>query len=223
MPKTYGVKDRDHIVEHIINLILRGELRTGDRIDRNQLTEELGLSRIPVQEAILQLEHEGILSTRYHRGAFVERFDEAVIMEHHELYGMLNGVAAARAAINPTPRIIGHLDTSLRAFRTAKNANGFQEACWAYRVPIIEEYAGPRLQAAIRAAQSFVPTDFWNYPGSKNDFLPSYEEEIAAIRRRDPEGARAACHERSERMAKTMIAELFLKGVLDDAARTRPE
>ncbi|WP_395310425.1 GntR family transcriptional regulator [Mycobacterium sp. AMU20-3851] len=218
MPKTYGVKDKDQVVEHIINLILRGELRTGDRIDRNQLTEELGLSRIPVQEAILQLEHEGILATRYHRGAFVERFDEAVIMEHHELYGMLNGVAAARAAINPTPRIIGHLDTSLRALRTAKTANGFQEACWAYRVPIIEEYAGPRLQAAIRAAQSFVPVDFWNYPGSRSDFLPSYEEEIAAIRRRDPEGARAACLQRSELMAKTMLAELTLRGVLSDAA-----
>jgi len=45
-------------------------------------------------------EHDGIVSTRYHRGAFIERFDEATVLEHHELGGLLNGIASARAATN---------------------------------------------------------------------------------------------------------------------------
>ena len=55
---------------------------------------------------------------------------------------------------------------------------------------INDEYAGPRLQAAIRASQSFrrrvsgCPTRRANA-----DFLPTYEAETAAIRRRDPEAA----------------------------------
>lgn len=218
MPKTYGVKEKDQVVDHLIDLILTGRLRTGDRIDRTEITKELGVSRIPVQEAILQLEHDGILSTRYHRGAFVERFDEATILEHHELYGILNGIVAARAASNPTPRIIAHLDTSLRALRAASDSNQFQEACWNYRRPINEEYAGPRLQAAIRASQSFVPNSFWMYPNNRTDFLPTYEDEIAAIRRRDPEGAKAACANRAELMSKIMLADLTMRGVLGDAA-----
>jgi DNA-binding GntR family transcriptional regulator len=217
MPKTYGVKDKDQVVEHIINLILSGTLRTGDRIDRNQLTEKLGLSRIPVQEAILQLEHDGILATRYHRGAFVERFDEAVIMEHHELYGMLNGIPAARAAISPTPRILAHLDASRRTLRAATDSKDFHQVCGAYRDVIVGEYAGPRLQAALRASRSFVPALFWvSYPHTKKDFLPSYEAEIAAIRGRDPDAARRACAERAEMMAKVMLAELTMIGVLGD-------
>ena len=85
MPKRYGVKEKDQVVSHIINLVLTGKLRSGDRVDRNEVAHELGLSRVPIQEAVVQLEHDGILSTRYHRGAFVERFDESVVLEHHEL------------------------------------------------------------------------------------------------------------------------------------------
>jgi DNA-binding GntR family transcriptional regulator len=65
-------------------------------VDRNEIAEELGLSRVPVHEAVVQLERDGVLSTRYRRGAFVERFDEMVMLENHELYGVLNGIASAR-------------------------------------------------------------------------------------------------------------------------------
>ena len=59
-----------------------------NRIDRNEIAHELGLSRVPIQEAVVQLEHDGVVSTQYHRGAYVERFDESVVREHHEIYGI---------------------------------------------------------------------------------------------------------------------------------------
>ena len=104
MPKKYGVKEKDLVVSHVVNLVLTGKLRSGDRVDRNEIAHELGLSRVPIQEAVVQLEHDGILSTQYHRGAYVERFDESVVREHHELYGLLSGIASARAAADGRPR-----------------------------------------------------------------------------------------------------------------------
>ncbi len=94
MPKKYGVKEKDLVVSHILHLLLTGKLRSGDRVDRNEIALGLGVSRVPIQEALVQLEHDGIVSTRYHRGAFVERFDEATVLEHHELDGLLNGIAS---------------------------------------------------------------------------------------------------------------------------------
>ncbi|WP_102145848.1 GntR family transcriptional regulator [Mycobacterium hubeiense] len=217
MPKRYGVKEKDQVVTHIINLVMTGKLRTGDRIDRNEIAKDLGLSRVPIQEAVVQLEHDGILSTRYHRGAFVARFDEATVAEHHELYGILNGIASARAAANPTPRILAHLDATLRVMRAAKDTKSFQDACWMFRDAINEEYAGPRLLATIRAGKSFAPSEFWtSYPKAKADFLAGYEDEAKAIHARDPEGARQACIARADRMAKIMVAELTRRGVLGD-------
>jgi DNA-binding GntR family transcriptional regulator len=223
MPKKYGVKEKDQVVSHILNLILTGKLRSGDRVDRNEIALGLGVSRVPIQEALVQLEHDGIVSTRYHRGAFVERFDEATVLEHHELDGLLNGIASARAATNPTPRILGQLDALMRSLRTAKEAPAFSEIAAKYRRAINDEYAGPRLHATIRASQNLIPRVFWmTYQNSRDNMLPFYEDETSAIHRRDPEAARTACVGRSYLMAQTMLAELFRRRVFTPAETVVP-
>ena len=126
MPKKYGVKEKDLVVSHVVNLVLTGKLRSGDRVDRNEIASDLGLSRVPIQEAVVQLEHDGILSTQYHRGAYVERFDESVLREHHELYGVLTGIASARAAVDGLPRILDQLGTFVDAMRSSKESRAFQ-------------------------------------------------------------------------------------------------
>jgi DNA-binding GntR family transcriptional regulator len=227
MPKKYGVKEKDQVVSHILNLVLTGKLRSGDRVDRNEIAVGLGVSRVPIQEALVQLEHDGIVSTRYHRGAFVERFDEATVLEHHELDGLLNGIASARAATNPTPRILGQLDALMRSLRSAKESRAFAEIAGEYRRAINDEYAGPRLHATIRASQNLIPRVFWmTYQCSRDDMLPFYEDETSAIHRRDPDAARAACVGRSNLMAQTMLAELFRRRVFlapDDIGQVVPQ
>ncbi|AGB26622.1 transcriptional regulator [Mycobacterium sp. JS623] len=214
MPKKYGVKEKDLVVSHVVNLVLTGKLRSGDRVDRNEIANDLGLSRVPIQEAVVQLEHDGILSTQYHRGAYVERFDESVVREHHELYGLLSGIASARAAVDGRPRTLDQLALLIEAMRASKESRAFQEAAWQFRRVINDEYAGPRLQAAIRASQTFIPRGFWlAYLRNHDEMLPYYEAETAAIHGRDPDAARAACVERSEVMGRIMLGELVRRGV----------
>jgi DNA-binding GntR family transcriptional regulator len=215
MPKKYGVKEKDLVVSHVVNLVLTGKLRSGDRVDRNEIASDLGLSRVPIQEAVVQLEHDGILSTQYHRGAYVERFDESVLREHHELYGLLSGIASARAATAGLPRILASLGALLETMRSSKESRTFQEAAARFRGVINDEYAGPRLQAAIRASQTFMPQAFWaSYLDDHDELLRFYEAESAAIHRGDADGARAACVERSEVMARIMLGELIRRRVL---------
>ncbi|BCI56172.1 GntR family transcriptional regulator [Mycolicibacterium litorale] len=215
MPKRYGVKEKDQVVKHVIDLVLTGRLRGGHRIDRNAIAAALGVSRVPIQEAMVQLEHDGIVSTRYHRGAFVERFDAATLAEHHELYGVLNGIASARAATDPGPGLLTALDDVLQHMRKGKSRSDFQDSCLRFRGVVNDAHAGPRLHAAIRASQWFAASDFWlSYPRVRAELLPTYQQEAAAIGDRDPAAARTACIERSDLMATIMIAELTRRGVL---------
>lgn len=217
MAKTYGVKDKDAAVAHIVSLVLTGSLRTGDRIDRQRVAESLGISRLPVQQAVDQLEHDGVLASRYHRGVYVERFDEAAVREHHELYGVLNGIASARAATNPTPRMLADLDAALAAMRASTEPAAFNTAAVEFRRIIVDEYSGPRLRALIRSAQGFVAHRVWGgYSRVRGEFLASYEAEAAAIHHRDPEAARAACMDRAEPQSAVVLAELVMRGVLSD-------
>jgi DNA-binding GntR family transcriptional regulator len=224
MPKKYGVKEKDQVVAHIINLVLTGKLRSGDRVDRNEIAQELGMSRVPIQEAVVQLEHDGILSTRYHRGAFVERFDEASVVEHHELYGLLTGLASGRAAADPRPQVLDQIDSLIVLMRANRESRIFQEAAWRYRHIINDEYAGPRLQAAIRASHSFIPRVFWvTYLNNHDEMLPFYEAETTAIHGSDPGAARAACVYRSQAMGRIMLGELVRRGVFSPSgAANRP-
>jgi DNA-binding GntR family transcriptional regulator len=223
MPKKYGVKEKDLVVSHVVNLVLTGKLRSGDRVDRNEIANDLGLSRVPIQEAVVQLEHDGILSTQYHRGAYVERFDESVVREHHELYGLLSGLASSRAAGDVRPQILDKLAVLMEAMRSSKDSRTFEETAGQFRDVINDEYAGPRLQAAIRASQTFMPRGFWlTYLNNHDEMLPFFEAETAAIARHDPDGARAACAERSEAMGRIMLSELVRRGVLRPAGAAVP-
>jgi DNA-binding GntR family transcriptional regulator len=224
MPKKYGVKEKDLVVSHVVNLILTGKLRSGDRIDRNEIAQVLGVSRVPIQEAVVQLEHDGILSTQYHRGAYVALFDESVVREHHEIYGTLSGIASARAADAQNPEHLRQLESLLATMRANVDSRAFQEAAWQYRVLINEEYSGPRLLAVIRGSQSFMPRAFWMaYIDNHHDLLPFYEAEFDALRCGDGEAARTANKGRAETMGRIMFAELVRRGVLKPAGAPADE
>lgn len=219
MPKKYGVKEKDLVVSHVVNMVLTGKLRSGDRLDRNEIAHELGLSRVPIQEAVVQLEHDGILSTRYHRGAYVERFDAATVREHHEVYGLLTGIASGRAAAAPDPTVLADLDQEIGQMRAARDARQFDLHAGRFRAAITGAYAGPRLQAAIGASQAFIPLNFWQgYLQHRDRLLPSYAAELAAVRAGDADAARAVCAQRAEVMASILLTELVRRGVLPPEA-----
>lgn len=217
MPKVYGQKEKDSAITHVLDLMFTGRLRGGDRVDRNRIAAELGISRVPIQEALVQLENDGILSMRYHRGAFIERFDPDVVREHYEVFGVLSGMASARAAAAPSPRLLTDLRRLLDLMRGDSDSGAFIQHTWDFRRGINHDYAGPRLRAAMRSSQGFMPRAFWvGFPGSRQRMLPFYEQEYRAIRRRDPDGARTACARRSAMLAEVLIAELVRRGVLSD-------
>ncbi|MCV7282282.1 GntR family transcriptional regulator [Mycolicibacterium flavescens] len=218
MPKKYGVKEKDLVVAHVVNLVLTGKLRSGDRVDRNEIAHELGLSRVPIQEAVVQLEHDGILSTRYHRGAFVERFDEAVVREHHEIHGMLTGMASARAAAARDPQVIESLAALAGTMHAARETRAFHDGAWEFRGVITDAYAGPRLAAMIRSSQAFMPRAFWStYLDNHAALLAFYDDETAAIRHGDAQAASDACVKRSALMGRIMQGELVRRGVIRPA------
>ncbi len=220
MPKRYGVNEREQVVGHVAQLILTGKLRSGDRLDRNDLAASLGVSRVPVQEAVAQLEHDGIVTTRYHRGAFIARFDAPVLLEHYHLFGVLNGLVSAGAATEATPETIARLKDLTSQLRP----ENFHDIAWEYRRLLTEQHAGPRLQAAIDAAQIFIPRAFWaDHLHAGPALLQHYENETNAIADGDPDAARAACQTGAALMGRVMLAELVRRGVLAPLIPSGPD
>ena len=78
--------------------ILSGQLAPGEPLGQEALAQRFGVSRIPVRESLKQLEAEGLVEARPHRGAVVARL---TVEELDELYGIVWALEmlAARAAV----------------------------------------------------------------------------------------------------------------------------
>ncbi|MCD2476343.1 GntR family transcriptional regulator, partial [Staphylococcus aureus] len=59
------------VSEALRNRILTGDLTGGTQLRQEALSQEFGVSRVPVREALRQLEAEGLVRIFDHRGAVV--------------------------------------------------------------------------------------------------------------------------------------------------------
>ena len=76
--------------------IITGELSPGTHLVETQLVNKLKVSRGPIREALVHLEHEGFIVNYPHRGKFVADFSVDDIHEIYELRLLIEGYAAER-------------------------------------------------------------------------------------------------------------------------------
>jgi len=84
-------------VEALRERILRGDYPEGEPLRQDALADELGVSRIPVREALRQLEAEGLVTFSPHRGAVVSSLSLREIEELFELRAQIEGDLLRRA------------------------------------------------------------------------------------------------------------------------------
>src|SRR5437868_3185775 len=84
-------------LEALRERILRGHYPEGEPLRQDALASELGVSRIPVREALRQLEAEGLVTFAPHRGAVVSSLSIDEITELFELRAEVEGELLRRA------------------------------------------------------------------------------------------------------------------------------
>jgi DNA-binding GntR family transcriptional regulator len=106
-------------LEAIRERILGGVYAEGEPLRQDAIASELGVSRIPVREALRQLEVEGLVTFSPHRGAVVSTFSIAEIEELFELRARIESDLVAHAVPQLTPTDLERLDDILEAYDTA--------------------------------------------------------------------------------------------------------
>lgn len=82
--------------------ILRGELAIGQVISRRKVAAELGMSFLPVSEALLRLEHEGLLESRPRAGTRVRVPTRPDVQGHYVVREALESQAAMLFSLHAT-------------------------------------------------------------------------------------------------------------------------
>ncbi len=205
----------DQVASHIRRMVFNGEYRPGDRVRQDEIAAELGVSRIPVREAIIALEREGWVTVEPHRGAFVRGVDAAYVRDHYELYGLVHGLMASRVAERAD-------DDGLRSVLAAAAAVAeaeadpavFNAANRAFLQCLDEAAEAPRLSSMARVMTNVVPGNFFRQiPGAIETQRRGVAAAARALQARDGERARAELRELLRRQGEAVVALLTERGL----------
>lgn len=106
---------KDWAADQLRSAISEGRLRPGEWLRQERLARELGVSHMPVREALKQLAAEGIVEYLPYRGMRVVEFTPDDIADIYAVRAMLEGRAAHAAANLLSPQQLAELATLVEA------------------------------------------------------------------------------------------------------------
>lgn len=98
-----GERVGERVYRTLRRRILTGELAPGSRLSVPAIARELGVSRSPVRDAVLQLGNEGLAQETFNRGAVVPLIDRGHLVSLYEAREALEGMTARLATANFDP------------------------------------------------------------------------------------------------------------------------
>lgn len=137
--------------------ILQGRFVPGQRLDQGELARELGVSRIPVREALRTLDAEGLVELNPHHGAVVAELRAEEVEEVFIIRSLLEGMAARLAASRLTSDDRGRIQAALRDLKgRAGDIDDWLAHHNEFHMAVYEAARRPRLLDLIRGLRNTV-------------------------------------------------------------------
>jgi DNA-binding GntR family transcriptional regulator len=202
----------------MMDMILKGEIQAGSRLDQRQLAKRLDTTTAPLREALSALENEGLLVRQGRLGVFCRVYTVPEIEEMVEIRGVLEGLAAKRATAHISNAEIATLREKAEALIQPiqpGEESAFIEKHVAFHKRIVEISRSPRLMDLLRFHHliedvlasiaprlwGIEPHDHTNLidalatrapdvaeQAMRNHIAPTYQKQFVALRTRFGEG-----------------------------------
>lgn len=207
---------RSEITNMLREMILNGDLHSGERLKEVEIAEQLGVSRMPVREALFALESEGLLRQEPRKGLTVVEYTEADIKEYYTIREALE-VCAIRIVIDKISKkelaeLNKYCDNAWQAYKR----NDIDEVCaWSaeFNEHIYDSCGMPRLKEQIKTTQKYLRTFrfiSFKQPKRMERAIKEHKEILRKVEAKDYDGA-AKTIEQHLRDATSVYIELWKK------------
>ena len=193
---------QEMVFEFLRDAILSGKLRGGSRLVQDKIATELSVSRVPVREALLQLESEGLVRMEAHRGASVVWLSPDEIAELFDLRALLVADAVQRAVPGLSDTQVERLEDIERRETREKNMAARARLTHAFYTTLFEHLHRPRQVALIERLEREV--ERYLEPLERPHL--GHAALVEACRRRDAEGAAAIARDHLHRVSERAVA-----------------
>lgn len=200
---------KDMVADEIRDLIFSGDLRPGSKIDQDEIAEREGVSKLPVREALISLESEGLVENIPRRGAFVAPLSRTDIRDHFNVFGMVSGLAAGRAADELTDEDIKVLEDLCAHIEESQNPEEQGRLNTEFHAIINRAGGSRRLLSVIGLLGQSIPTGFFEFASG---WAESAHEEhraiVEALKARDSAAARREVEQHLRDSAELVVSAL---------------
>jgi DNA-binding GntR family transcriptional regulator len=177
---------KDSAADYLREQILTGRLTPGTKIDQDEISAALRMSRLPVREALIDLANEGLVDAVPRRGAFVASLERADIVDHYRVFGLVAGLAASRAATSLTGADLVELQAVHESFTAATDAD--TQASWNHEFHRRINRAGGsrRLVSVLSLLSRSLPVRYFEFvPGWAETSARHHARILTALEQRD--------------------------------------
>ena len=182
------------VADHIRELVFLGELRDGERVPQREIAEALGVSSVPVREALASLQREGVVTLEPNRGAFINGLDADVVREQFYVFGRIYGLAARVAAERAEPAFVAALSDLADRVASERDLDAVLELSVKFEMMILSQGGSKRLRAMILPFSRIVPGNFYRtIPGTDEISRRGVAQMAHAFEAGRPDAAEKAC------------------------------
>jgi DNA-binding GntR family transcriptional regulator len=151
----------DTAADQLRRLIVSRELPPGQRIRQAELAAMLGVSTMPIREALLRLVAEGMVVAESNRSFSVANTTEDDIRDIYWMHATFAGELTARAWDNKTPELIDALSQHHASYKRAVAANdveAFTSVNWQFHTTLNRAAAAPTTVRALSNTLHYFPS-----------------------------------------------------------------
>ncbi len=210
---------KEAAAQEIRRQVFAGVLRPGVRIDQDAVAERLGISKLPVREALIALEVEGVIEVVPRRGAFVARLSREDVRDQYWMLGVISGLAAERAAARMSPASLEALDEIAARMETEVSSERLDLLNFEFHRVINRASRSRRLVSELKVLGSAIPHGFYESHAQWSAAAHAdHREIIDALRAGAGDVARKLTEDHFLRGGNRAVALLEERGFWDDAA-----
>jgi DNA-binding GntR family transcriptional regulator len=215
----------DETVKLIRRFILNGTLGSGKKINEKELSDQMGVSRTPIREALRTLSSEGLIDLVPRRGAFVTQLNEVNIREMFEVMSGLEGLCMRLALPRLTDKDLGRLETlhaDLEKQYAKKDHKAYLKVNWEFHGYIQKLSNNGLLNEIIdglRKKITLLRQRQLYQPGRFSQSIKEHREILAAMKERNAVSAEKAVMNHLLRQGQSLVDALHRLPSAEDNER----
>lgn len=208
------------VTKQIRDAIMSGVYLTGQKLVVDDLATRLGVSTMPVREALVTLAHEGVLEVLPRRGFRVAEFTKQDVEDIFLVHAFVAGVIAERAVPLVDAGVVERLKHIVRKVNQLAAAQQSEQARsrieflnYAFHRTYNNLVNAPRLHWFMDAASQYVPRHLYaTIPTWTQLTVHDHPEIIEAFERKDRKAARRMAEEHVMHAGREVVANLESHG-----------